>query len=142
MQNNATQAGRAPAGLVVMLSLALMVNYIDRGAIATAAPLLQKELALSPSEIGWVLAVFYWAYAPLQPVMGWLADRVGPALVLASGFALWSLATAATGLVWGLASLVMFPAAFCAGSSLIGTLVFRLRHLIPVAAQFDSNVGA
>ena len=102
MQRNSSLLGRAPAGLVVMLSLALMINYIDRGAIATAAPLLQDELSLSPSEIGWVLAVFYWAYAPLQPVMGWLADRIGPAIVLAAGFALWSLATAATGLVLSL----------------------------------------
>ena len=117
MQNNATLAGRAPAGLVVMLSIALMVNYIDRGAIATAAPLLQKELTLSPSEIGWVLAVFYWAYAPLQPVMGWLADRIGPAIVLAGGFLLWSLATAATGLVWGLASLVALRLLMGAGEA-------------------------
>ena len=99
MHSNNTLGARAPVGLVVMLSLALMINYIDRGAIATAAPLLQQELSLSPSEIGWVLAVFYWAYAPMQPVMGWLADRIGPALIMAVGLALWSLATAATGLV-------------------------------------------
>ena len=36
MQQNSSLLGRAPAGLVVMLSLALMINYIDRGAIATA----------------------------------------------------------------------------------------------------------
>jgi MFS family permease len=96
-----------PVGLVVMLSLALMINYIDRGSIATAAPLLKEELALTPSEIGWVLAVFYWAYAPMQPVMGWLADRIGPAIVLAGGLALWSLATASTGFAFGLTSLVL-----------------------------------
>jgi MFS family permease len=56
MQQSSSLLRRAPAGLVVMLSLALMLNYIDRGAIATAAPLLQDELKLSPSEIGWVLA--------------------------------------------------------------------------------------
>ena len=82
-----------------MLSLALMINYIDRGSIATAAPLLQEELSLSPSEMGWVLAVFYWAYAPMQPVMGWFADRIGPAHRAGGGFVLWSVATAATGLV-------------------------------------------
>ena len=94
-----------------------MINYIDRGSIATAAPLLQKELSLSPSEIGWVLAVFYWAYAPLQPVMGWCADRFGPARVLAAGFLLWSVATAATGLVGGLVALVVLRLLMGVGES-------------------------
>ncbi|HEX5648218.1 MAG TPA: MFS transporter [Steroidobacteraceae bacterium] len=101
------QAHARPIGLVVMLSLALMINYIDRGSIATAAPLLVDELALTPGEMGWVLAVFYWAYAPMQPVMGWFADRTGPAIVLAGGLALWSVATAATGFAFGLASLIV-----------------------------------
>ena len=52
---------RAPIGLVVLLSVALLVNYVDRGSIATAAPMLERELDLSASEIGWVLAAFYWA---------------------------------------------------------------------------------
>ena len=56
--------------------------------------------------MGWVLAAFYWAYAPMQPVMGWCADRFGPARVLAGGFLLWSLATALAGFVGGLAALV------------------------------------
>ena len=85
---------RAPIGLVALLSVALLVNYADRGSIAVAAPLLGGELHLSASEIGWVLGRFYWAYAPMQPVMGWCADRFGPARVLAAGFLLWSLATA------------------------------------------------
>src|SRR5262245_2661372 len=98
---------RAPIGLVALLSVALLVNYIDRGSIATAAPMLEQELALSASEMGWVLAAFYWAYAPMQPVMGWLADRYGPARVLSGGFLLWSVATAANGLAGGLVVLVL-----------------------------------
>ena len=150
MQQTSSLLGRAPAGLVVMLSLALMINYIDRGAIATAAPLLQDELKLSPSEIGWVLAVFYWAYAPLQPVMGWLADRIGPAIVLASGFALWSLATAATGLVWGLASLVVLRLLMGAGEatfypSALSLLVRNVpptqRALATATMQFGAVLG-
>ena len=150
MQQNSSLLGRAPAGLVVMLSLALMINYIDRGAIATAAPLLQDELQLSPSEIGWVLAVFYWAYAPLQPVMGWLADRIGPAIVLAAGFALWSLSTAATGLVWGLASLVVLRLLMGAGEatfypSALSLLVRNVpptqRALATATMQFGAVLG-
>ena len=99
-------ASRAPLGLVALLAVALLINYVDRGSIAIAAPLLGKELSLSAKEMGWVLAVFYWAYAPMQPLMGWFADRFGPARVLAGGLLLWSLATAMTGLAGGLAALV------------------------------------
>ena len=52
---------RAPIGLVVLLAVALLVNYVDRGSIAVAAPLLEVELRLSASEMGWVLAAFSWA---------------------------------------------------------------------------------
>ena len=42
----------------------------------------------------------------MQPVMGWCADRFGPARVLAGGFLLWSLATALAGFAGGLVALV------------------------------------
>jgi MFS family permease len=78
-----------------------MINYVDRGTISTAAPLLEKQLALTPSQLGWILSAFFWAYVPSQPLMGWLADRLGAARVLAAGFTLWSFATVATGLSAG-----------------------------------------
>jgi sugar phosphate permease len=64
---DAPRAAAAPIGLVALLAVALLVNYIDRGSIATAAPMLEQELGLSASEMGWVLAAFYWAYAPNNP---------------------------------------------------------------------------
>ena len=110
-------ASRAPLGLVALLSVALLINYVDRGSIAIAAPLLGKELNLTASEIGWVLGLFYWAYAPMQPVMGWFADRFGPARVLAGGLLLWSLATATTGFAGGLAALVVLRLLMGVGES-------------------------
>ena len=100
-----------------MLAVGLLINYVDRGSISVAAPLLQKELGLSPVEMGWVLSAFFWAYVPLQPVMGWLADRIGAARVLAGGFALWSIATVFTGLSSGLVSLVALRVIMGVGES-------------------------
>jgi MFS family permease len=95
-----------PIRLVAMLAIGLLINYVDRGSISVAAPLLEKELHLSAVQMGWVLSAFFWAYVPMQPVMGWLADRIGAARVLAGGFALWSIATVLTGLSTGVLSLV------------------------------------
>src|SRR5262245_34177653 len=100
-----------------MLSIGLLINYVDRGSISVAAPLLEKDLNLSAAEMGWVLSAFFWAYVPLQPLMGWLADRVGAARVLAGGFALWSIATVLTGASTGVASLVALRLVMGVGES-------------------------
>ena len=92
--------------MVVLLGAALMINYIDRGTISTAAPVLEKELHLAPEQLGWVISAFFWAYVCAQPLVGWCADRLGAARVLATGFAIWSLATVTTGLSTGVRTLV------------------------------------
>ena len=97
---------RAPYALIVLLGGALMINYVDRGTISTAAPLLEKELGLTPSQLGWVLSAFFWAYVGSQPLMGWCVDRLGAARVLAAGFTLWSVSTVLTGLSSGVTALV------------------------------------
>jgi len=97
---------RAPYALIVLLGAALMINYVDRGTISTAAPLLERQLDLTPSQLGWVLSAFFWAYVPSQPLMGWFTDRLGAARVLAAGFALWSVATVLAGVSAGIAALV------------------------------------
>jgi ACS family D-galactonate transporter-like MFS transporter len=94
--------------VAVLLSLALLVNYIDRGSMSIAAPLLMREFSLTPSAMGWVLSAFFWTYVIFQPINGALADRFGPERVLASGLALWSIATVMTGLSSGLMSLIAF----------------------------------
>lgn len=40
------------AGLVALLGLAILLNYIDRGAIAIASPVLKPELGLSNTDYG------------------------------------------------------------------------------------------
>lgn len=92
--------------MVALLAAALTINYVDRGSISTAAPLLEKELHLSTSQTYLMLSAFFWSYVPSQPLMGWLADRIGAARVLAGGFALWSLSTCLAGLSHGVVQLV------------------------------------
>jgi len=93
---------RIPARLLIALALlavSVFINYIDRGNLAIAAPFLQEELALSPSRLGLLLSAFFWTYACSQLLSGWLVDRFNVNYVFAAGFALWSVATALTGLV-------------------------------------------
>ncbi len=107
--------------IVVLIGLSIFINYIDRGNLATAATLVEKELHLSPSQLGFLLTAFFITYMPMQPVVGWLVDKYTASRVLVVGFLIWSLATLlsafAVGFVWlfacrlllGLGESVSFP---------------------------------
>jgi MFS family permease len=93
--------------VLILLALSVFINYIDRGNLSIAAPLLKNELHLSNSQLGLLLSSFFWTYALFQLVSGWLVDRFNVNWVIAGGFFLWSAATAATGLVQGFAVLFL-----------------------------------
>ena len=120
-------------GVVALMGLAVFINYVDRGNLSTAAPLIKDELKLSATQIGVLIAAFSWSYTPSMFLAGWLCDRINPYRTLALGVVVWSLATAATGLAKGFDALIALrlalgigeSAAFPASSAIIG------RHLPP-----------
>ena len=102
-----TPSPTLPHRVILVLALAILLNYIDRGNLATAAPLLQDELGLSSAQIGLLLSSFFWTYAPAQLLAGWAVHRFDIRIVLGVGVALWSAATAFTGLAGGFVSLLV-----------------------------------
>jgi len=86
---------------LLLLGLCVFINYIDRGNLSIAAPLLKDELSISASQLGILLAAFFWTYTAMQFICGWLVDRFDGSRVLAAGYVIWSLATVTTGLVRG-----------------------------------------
>lgn len=103
--------------VVILLVLSVSINYIDRGNLSIAAPLLKDEMGISASQLGILLSSFFWTYAAFQIVSGWLVDRFNVNWVMAAGFFFWSLATAATGLVRGFALLLVLRLALGIGES-------------------------
>jgi ACS family D-galactonate transporter-like MFS transporter len=94
----------APA--LVLLALCAVINYVDRGNLSIAAPLLKDQLRISASQLGILLSAFFWTYTAMPFFCGWLVESFDVNWVIAAGFLLWSLATAATGLVRGFAMLL------------------------------------
>lgn len=92
--------------IVVLVALSVLLNYVDRGAIGIAAPLMKQELGLSATGFGFAVSAFFWVYAPVCLVVGWLCDRFCVYRTFAAGVALWSLSTMLTGFVGGVASLI------------------------------------
>ncbi len=100
---------RAGSTMVIVFSLlflSILINYIDRGNLSVAAPLLKDELHISAFQLGVLFAAFFWTYSTAQIFSGWIIDRYDVNWVLAAGFVLWSLATTATGLIHGFAMLI------------------------------------
>lgn len=89
----------APA--LVLLTISFIINYIDRGNISVAGPLIKNEFHLSATELGLLFSAFFVTYTAMQFIMGWLVDRFDANWILAAGFLLWSIATAGIGLVDG-----------------------------------------
>ena len=92
--------------VVPLIAVVLFINYVDRGNLATAAPLMKDELGLSSTQIGVLLSAFFWSYVPAQILAGWLAERINPYRTLALGLALWSIATALSGVATGFVTLI------------------------------------
>src|SRR5690348_11861746 len=101
----------------MLLGAALMINYVDRGTISTAAPLIKSEFGLNGQQMGLLLSAFFTTYVISQPFVGILVDRVGAARVLAAGFTLWSVGTFLTGLSSGITALVALRLVMGAGES-------------------------
>lgn len=108
---------RFPLQLALLLGAALMINYIDRGTISTASPLIKSEFHLDAVQMGQLMSAFFTTYVLSQPLMGILVDRLGAARVLAGGFTLWSVGTFMAGLSAGVLSLVALRLVMGVGES-------------------------
>jgi MFS family permease len=84
--------------VVGLLAVVLFINYVDRGALPTAIPLIQHDLHLDNEQVGRLLSAFFMVYAFIQIPVGWLAERYGAHRVLAGGLVVWSAATVLMGI--------------------------------------------
>lgn len=92
--------------IVALLAAVIFIHALDRGNLATAAPLIKDELKLSNLQIGVLTSAFFWTYAPGHIFAGWVIQRIGGARTLAWGVALWAAATLVSGAASGFAVLL------------------------------------
>ncbi|PYY17294.1 MAG: MFS transporter [Acidobacteria bacterium] len=130
----------APA--LTLLFIAILVNYVDRGNLSIAAPLLKDELGISASQLGILFSAFFWSYTALQFVSGWLVDRFDASFVIAGGYLIWSLATSATGIVHGFAMLAFMRLLLGVGESVAFPCCSKLlaQHLPESSRGFANGV--
>jgi MFS family permease len=123
----------AASGLVLLLGAAVFLNYVDRGAMGIAAPLMKSELGLSEEAYGVAFSAFFWIYAPVQMFAGWLCDRFSVYKLMAAGILLWAGSTFLMGFAGGFASLLVLRIMLGVGESISfpGSSKIIARHVSP-----------
>ncbi len=99
------RAARSP--IVFLLAAVLFISYVDRGAMPTAAHLMQGDLHLNYTQMGLLMSAFFWTYTFSQIPVGWLAERYGAHRILAAGLTLWASATMLIGFAHTFAMLLV-----------------------------------
>jgi MFS family permease len=109
-----------PKAILALLTALNLLNYLDRYVLSAVLKPLQDELHLSDFVGGSLSSVFLIGFFVTSPLFGWWADRSGPAgrkALVVFGVVVWSLATLASGLARGPASLLLARAVVGVGEA-------------------------
>jgi MFS transporter, ACS family, hexuronate transporter len=127
-------------GIVVMLLLATVVNYMDRQTMGSVASFIKKDFQLKEEGYGTLEACFGYSYAVFLLVSGFLADRWDLRWLYAGALLVWSGAGFATGFVTTLLQLQICRAVLGAGEAFNWPVaVGVVRRLIPRESQAFAN---
>ncbi|MEA1648063.1 MFS transporter [Nitrospirillum sp. BR 11164] len=95
--------------MVILLTLAQVVSYIDRFLPSLLITPIKADLGLTDFQVGLLLGPAFGVFYVLMGLpMGWMADRFSRRGILAAGITIWCCMTAAASLARG------FPALFAA----------------------------
>src|SRR5690349_14589746 len=111
-------ARRGSSALVLLLGIAVFLNYVDRGAIGIAAPKMKDELGVSEEAYGLAFSAVFWIYAPVQLFAGWLCDRFSVYRLMVVGILVWAASTLMMGFSGGFASLLILRIMLGVGESI------------------------
>ena len=91
--------------IIGLIFLGTVINYFDRLALPTLAPVLRAEFKLTNVDYAWIANSFLLVYALSMFVWGAVFDRIGNRLGFAVAVVVWSAAQIGTAAARGVASL-------------------------------------
>lgn len=107
MSGSRAREGASGGRVLSVLLIAYIFNFIDRNIIGVLAVPIRTEFGLSDTALGDLGVVFGIFYAAIAIPIAWLADRRNRVNIIAASVAVWSLFTAACGMVTSYAQLVI-----------------------------------
>src|SRR5438477_1583590 len=128
--------------VLALIVAAYMITYMDRVNIASAVPVIQKDMGFSMITIGWIFASFRWGYAFFQIPGGWLGDRIGGRRALALVVVWWSVFTSLTAFAWNAPSMGVFRFLFGVGEAGAFPIATRSlsRWILPAERGFAQGI--
>ncbi|MBI4574507.1 MAG: MFS transporter, partial [candidate division NC10 bacterium] len=122
-----------PWSVLAFLTGVNLLNYIDRQILYAVFPPIQVELGLSDTQLGLLASAFMWVYLSTAPVFGLLADRWSRPRLMGLGVAVWSVATAFSGVVRGQRDLLVARAVVGIGEASYGAVAPAMLsdHFLP-----------
>ncbi len=102
--------GKLRYWIVMLVALATIINYIDRGALGFLWPEISEDLGMTKEEYAIILNVFTFAYAFGQTLFGKIFDWIGVRLGFVLSIVVWSAATILHAFAQGLLSFAAFRA--------------------------------
>ena len=114
-------------GILAMIFMVTVFNYVDRATLSIAAPAMRKDLGFDAMTMGIAFSAFGWAYTAMQIPGGIILDRFGSRVVYGLSLIIWSVFTFLQGYV------DLFSSALIA--------LFTLRFLMGIAESpaFPAN---
>ncbi len=89
---------KSPVTILAVLTALNLINYLDRYLVVGVGTGLKAGLGLHYGQFADVTTAFMWGYFITSPLFGWLGDRYPRKWLIAGGVAIWSIATALSGL--------------------------------------------
>lgn len=121
--------------LVPFVSLAYLINVLDRFNVSFAALTMNKALGLSATAYGLGAGAFFWSYVLFQVPANMVLQRIGPRRWIMAIMLFWGLCSAGMALVSGVTSFVIIrfllgtaEAGFFPGVAYFMTCWFPSRH--------------
>lgn len=117
-----------------LLFLGMILSFFDRLAINVAIIPIEEEFHLSSSQTGLLLSVFFFSYAIMQLLGGWLTDKFGARIMITISLISWSIFTVMTGFAWSFASLLCIRFLFGLGEG-----PFHSAAVLSIHENFPEN---
>jgi len=101
--------------ILLIIWVLYIINYFDRISVLIFLPYIQRDLNLTPVEVGWLGSIFFLGYAIAQLSSGFFADKIGPKKTMNIAIWVFTAVTFLTGFVKSLWQFIILRLALALG---------------------------